>query len=136
MIVVDSSVWIDHLNDRRTARVVLLRQIIGRELVLVGDLILLEVLQGLRSDTEAARVERALRRFEVVSLLDGDRAPRAAANYRTLRARGITVRKTVDLIIGTFCIDESHTLLHDDRDFDPMEAHLGLRTFTIAPGSV
>ena len=136
MIVVDSSVWIDHLNDRRTARVVLLRQIIGRELVLVGDLIMLEVLQGLRSDTEAARVERALRRFEVVSLLDGDRASRAAANYRTLRARGLTVRKTVDLIIGTFCIDESHILLHDDRDFDPMEAHLGLRTLTIAPGSV
>lgn len=136
MIVVDSSVWIDHLNDHRTARVVLLRQIIGREPVLVGDLILLEVLQGLRSDTEAARVERALRRFEVVSLLDAARAPRAAANYRTLRARGITVRKTVDLIIGTFCIDESHTLLHDDRDFDPMEAHLGLRTLTIAPGSV
>ena len=136
MIVVDSSVWIDHLNDRRTARVVLLRQVIGRELILVGDLILLEVLQGLRSDAEAARVERALRRFEVVSLLDADRAPRAAANYRTLRARGITVRKTVDLIIGTFCIDESHTLLHDDRDFDPMEAHLGLRTLTISPGSV
>ena len=136
MIVVDSSVWIDHLNDCRTARVVLLRQVIGRELILVGDLILLEVLQGLRSDAEAARVERALRRFEVVSLLDADRAPRAAANYRTLRARGITVRKTVDLIIGTFCIDQSHTLLHDDRDFDPMEAHLGLRILTIAPRSV
>lgn len=136
MIVVDSSIWIDHLNDRRTARVVLLRQIIGREPVLVGDLILLEVLQGLRSDTEASRVERALRRFEVVSLQDADRAPRAAANYRTLRARGFTVRKTVDLIIGTFCIDESYTLLHDDRDFDPMEAHLGLRVLTTLPGSV
>jgi predicted nucleic acid-binding protein len=136
VIVVDSSVWIDHLNDSRTPRVVLLRQVIGRELILVGDLILLEVLQGLRSDTEATRVERALRRFEVVSLLDAARAPRAAANYRTLRARGITVRKTVDLIIGTFCIDENHTLLHDDRDFDPMEAHLGLRTLTTMPGSV
>ena len=91
--------------------------------------------QGLALDG-TIRVERALRRFDVVSLLDAHRTPRAAANDRTLRARGITVRKTVDLIIATFCIDESDTQLHDDRDFDPMEAHLGLRTLTMAPGSV
>jgi predicted nucleic acid-binding protein len=131
VIVVDSSVWIDHLNDRRTPRVALLRGIVGRGPILVGDLILLEVLQGLRSDAEAARVERALRRFEVAPMLDPDRAARAAAHYRALRALGVTVRKTVDLVIGTFCIDGGHALLHDDRDFDPMAEHLGLRT--VAP---
>ena len=131
MIVVDSSVWIDHLNDRRTPRVALLRGIVGRGPILVGDLILLEVLQGLRSDAEAVRVERALRRFDVAPMLDPDRAARAAANYRALRALGVTVRKTVDLVIGTFCIDGGHALLHDDRDFDPMAEHLGLRT--VAP---
>jgi len=131
VIVVDSSVWIGHLNDRRTPRVALLRGIVGRGPILVGDLILLEVLQGLRSDAEAARVERALRRFEVAPMLDPDRAARAAAHYRALRALGVTVRKTVDLVIGTFCIDGGHALLHDDRDFDPMAEHLGLRT--VAP---
>jgi predicted nucleic acid-binding protein len=133
VIVVDSSVWIDHLNDRRTPRVALLRGIVGRGPILVGDLILLEVLQGLRSGAEAARVERALRRFEVAPMLDPDRAARAAAHYRALRALGVTVRKTVDLVIGTFCIDGGHALLHDDRDFDPMAEHLGLRT--VAPAA-
>jgi predicted nucleic acid-binding protein len=133
VIVVDSSVWIDHLNDRRTPRVALLRGIVGREPVLVGDLILLEVLQGLRNGAEAARVERALRRFDVAPMLDPDRATRAAANYRAMRAQGVTIRRTVDLIIGTFCIDEGHALLHDDRDFEPMAQHLGLRTVAL-PG--
>jgi predicted nucleic acid-binding protein len=67
-----------------------------------------------------------LRRFEVVPLLDSDLAPRAARNYRTLRDKGITVRKTNDIIIGTFCIERGCSLLHDDRDFAPMEEHLGL----------
>jgi predicted nucleic acid-binding protein len=73
------------------------------------------------------RIERSLRRFDVVTMLDGALAVRAAANYRLLRSRGITIRKTIDLIIGTFCIELGHRLLHDDRDFDPMVEHLGLR---------
>ena len=131
MIVVDSSVWIDHLNDRLTPEVQRLRALVGREPILVGDLILLEVLQGLRNEREAALVERALRRFDVAAMLDPGLASRAAANYRLLRSRGVTVRKTTDLVIGTFCIERGHALLHCDRDFLPMQAHLGLRTSAV-----
>ena len=128
MILVDSSVWIDHLNDTATGAVQRLRTLIPVQPLLVGDLILCEVLQGLRSDREARLVERALRRFAVVSLLDADLAVKAATYYRALRARGITIRKTIDLIIGTFCIEGGHALLHDDRDFEPMVRFLGLQT--------
>ncbi|HEY0525656.1 MAG TPA: PIN domain nuclease [Stellaceae bacterium] len=127
MIVVDTSIWIDHLNDSPTEKVQRLRVLVGREPLLVGDLILCEVLQGLRSDAEAKLVERALRRFDLVSMLDPDLAIQAAANYRVLRGKGVTVRKTIDLIIGTFCMEKGHALLHDDRDFDAMQRHLGLR---------
>ncbi len=95
--------------------------------ILIGDLILLEVLQGARNDAHAARIERSLRRYPVAPMLDAGLAIRAAANYRALRARGITIRKTVDMIIGTFCLARGYALLHDDRDFDPMVQHLGLQ---------
>lgn len=127
MIVVDSSVWIDHLNDQITPEVGRLRVLIGHEAILVGDLILLEVLQGLRNEREAALVEWALRRFKVAPMLNPDLAPLVAANYRLLRGRGVTVRKTADLIIGTFCLEGGHALLHSDRDFLLMQAHLGLQ---------
>jgi predicted nucleic acid-binding protein len=127
VILVDSSVWIAHLNDAATNAVGRLRELLPTRPLLVGDLILCEVLQGLRSDREARLVERALRRFEIVSLLDADLAVKAAANYRSLRAHGITVRKTIDIIIGSFCIERGHMLLHDDRDFAPMVRLLGLR---------
>jgi predicted nucleic acid-binding protein len=131
VIIVDSSVWIDHLNNRVTPEVRHLRALIGREAILIGDLILLEVLQGLRDGREAALVERALRRFDVAPMLDPDLASRAAANYRRLRGRGVTVRKTADLVIGTFCIERGHALLHSDRDFLPMQVHLGLRVVDV-----
>jgi predicted nucleic acid-binding protein len=127
VIVVDSSVWIANLRNTDTEAVRRLRAFDDDDLIIVGDVILLEVLQGARDDLQALRIERNLRRFDVVTMLDGALAVRAAGNYRQLRARGITVRKTVDLIIGTFCIERDHRLLHDDRDFDPMVAHLGLR---------
>jgi len=127
VILVDSSVWIDHLNNNATSPVQRLRGLIPAQPLLVGDLILCEVLQGLRSEREARLVERALRRFALVSLLDPELAVKAAANYRALRARGITIRRTVDLIIGTFCIERGHALLHDDRDFEPMVRYLGLQ---------
>jgi predicted nucleic acid-binding protein len=127
VILVDTSVWIDHLNNAATIQVRTLRTLIGRQRLLVGDLILCEILQGLRSDGDAATVERALRRFDIVSLVGPDIAVRAASHYRLLRGKGVTVRKTIDMLIGTFCIEHGHTLLHSDRDFDPMETHLGLR---------
>jgi len=126
MILVDSSVWIAHLRGHRTAATAKLEAAASREPLLIGDLILLEVLQGARDDSHAARVERGLRRYALVPLLDGDLAHRAARNYRKLRELGVTIRKTADVIIGTFCIEHRYSLLHDDRDFAPMEEHLGL----------
>ena len=127
MILVDSSVWIAHLRGHRTPAAVKLEAAVAREPLLVGDLILLEVLQGARDGNHAARIERALRQYAVVPLLDADLASRAAWNYRKLRELGVTMRKTADIIIGTYCIEHSHSLLHDDRDFAPMAAHLGLQ---------
>lgn len=95
--------------------------------VLVGDLILLELLQGARDDTHAARIETRMLQFEVASLLDFELARIAARNYRKLRNLGYTPRSTADVIIGTYCIERGHSLLHDDRDFAPMQTHLGLR---------
>ncbi len=128
MILVDSSVWIAHLRGHRTPATEKLEAAAAREPLLVGDLILLEVLQGARDEAHAARIEQGLRQFAVVPLLDADLAPRAARNYRRLRDLGITIRKTADIVIGTFCIEHQHALLHDDRDFAPMAAHLGLKT--------
>jgi predicted nucleic acid-binding protein len=128
VILVDSSVWIDHLRNGVTRQVSHLRSLISREELLVGDLILCEILQGLRTDTEARLVEEALREFEVVSLVGPELAVKAAANYRFLRGRGFTIRRTIDLIIGTFCIERGHYLLHGDRDFAPMAQYLGLQT--------
>jgi predicted nucleic acid-binding protein len=98
-----------------------------REPLLVGDIILLEILQGARDDLHAARIERDLRRYAVVALLDDALAVSAARNYRKLRNLGVTIRKTADIIIGTFCIEHGHVLLHDDHDFAPMEKYLGLK---------
>jgi predicted nucleic acid-binding protein len=128
MILVDSSVWIDQINQTDTAQVRRLHELLPEGPLLIGDLILCEVLQGFRSEAQARLVQRSLSRFEIVSLCSPDLAVSAAGNYRMLRRYGITIRKTVDLIIGTFCIERGHVLLHSDRDFDPMERLLGLQT--------
>jgi predicted nucleic acid-binding protein len=132
MILVDSSVWIANLRNIDGEAVRKLRAIANEGLILVGDLIMLEILQGARNETQADRIEHGLRQFDIVSMLDDGLAVRAARNHQMLRQRGITVRKTIDLIIGTFCIERGHELLHDDRDFAPMAAHLGLRTPPLA----
>jgi predicted nucleic acid-binding protein len=126
VILVDSSVWIAHLRGERTRATATLEAAASRQPLLIGDLILLKVLQGARDESHAARIERGLSRYTLVPLLHPDLAPRAARNYRTLRGFGITIRNTADIIIGTFCIEHHHSLLHDDRDFAPMEEHLGL----------
>ena len=127
MILVDSSVWIDLLNDVVTEQVRRLRALLPTTPLLIGDLILFEVLQGFRIEAQARLVERSLSRFEAVSLIDPELAVKAAANYRFLRRRGITVRKTIAVIIATYCIERGHSLLHSDRDFAPMERLLGLQ---------
>ena len=128
MILVDSSVWIDLLNNVVTDPVRRLRALLPTTPLLIGDLILCEVLQGFRIEAQARLVERSLSRFEAVSLIDPELAVKAAANYRVLRRRGITVRKTIAVIIATYCIERGHSLLHSDRDFAPMERLLGLQT--------
>lgn len=127
MIVVDSSVWIANLRDHDSEAVRKLRAINEEDQILVGDLILLEVLQGARDEPHARQIEHGMRQFEVAPMLNDVLAVQAARNYRLLRQRGVTVRKTVDVIIGTFCIEHGYELLHDDRDFSPMVEHLGLQ---------
>lgn len=127
MIVVDSSVWIDFFNGNPTPRALFLRDRFGIDPILVGDLVLTEVLQGFRDDREFEAARSALNRFPIAPVVGPDIALYSARNYRTLRAKGVTVRKTIDLIIATFCLTHGHALLHEDRDFDPMETHLGLK---------
>src|SRR4051812_9245120 len=127
MIVVDSSVWIGQLRQSGSRAIDKLESIRHpTSTILVGDLILLEILQGARDDRHAARIARELRVFRTAEMLDRVIAVKAASNYRVLRSRGITVRKITDLIIATFCVERGHSLLHDDRDFEAFAAHLGL----------
>jgi predicted nucleic acid-binding protein len=126
VILVDSSVWIAYFRGLVTPATLKLEAFSAQQAVLTGDIVVLEILQGARDERHAARIERALRRYGIVSLLDAGLAIRAARNYRSLRALGITIRKTPDIIIGTYCIERGHALLHDDRDFESMQKHLGL----------
>jgi predicted nucleic acid-binding protein len=126
VIVVDSSVWIDFLKGRSAPHVARLRALLGRSEIIVGDLMLCEVLQGLEDERAAREVESLLRRFEIVPMAGDAIAVKAARNFRSLRGRGITVRKTIDLLIGTWCIEHRRPLLHNDSDFRPMARHLGM----------
>jgi len=126
VIVVDSSVWIDFLNGRTAPHVGRLRAMLGTDEIVVGDLMLCEVLQGLSSERAARDVEALLRRFEIAPVGGDATAVAAARNFRSLRRRGITVRKTIDMLIGTWCIENAMPLLHNDSDFRPMARHLGL----------
>jgi predicted nucleic acid-binding protein len=126
VIVVDSGVWIDFLNGRNAPHVRQLRALLGKDDVIVGDLMLCEVLQVFGSEHAAREVEALMRRFEIVAMAGAAIAIAAASNFRSLRRRGITVRKTIDLLIGTWCIEHRQPLLHNDTDFRPMVRHLGL----------
>ena len=126
MILVDSSVWIDYFNGRATPQTDWLDAALGAEFVVVGDLILTEVLQGFQRDRDFRTAKDLLLTFPVMEMLGQDLAIESAANYRRLRKKGITVRKTVDVIIATFCLHHRLSLLHGDRDFEPMERYLKL----------
>ena len=126
MIVVDSSIWVDVMRKIDNPGTRKFRSIDPTGDIILGDVVLLEVLQGARDDLNALRIERELRQFNLRQMLDGDIAIHAAANYRRLRSLGKTIRKTNDLIIGTWCIENRCALLHNDCDFLPMVDHLGL----------
>jgi len=127
MIFVDSSVWIDYFNGRITKQTNILDSIVGDELIIVGDIILTEVLQGFRQDKDFNKARELLDCFIFKEMLGMDIAVESAKNYRILRKKGVTVRKTIDVIIATFCIENNLPLLHSDRDFRAMEEHLALR---------
>jgi predicted nucleic acid-binding protein len=130
MIFVDSSVWIDHLRDVDSAVVHKLDSLIGGELLATGDLVLAEVLQGTDGERAFQQALMTLRTTQIIRVADEIAAVQAARNYRILREKGITVRKTIDTLIATRCISDGHELLHSDRDFDPFVEHLGLRVVT------
>ena len=128
MIVVDSSVWIDFFNGVSTAEVERLDGLLGVTPLAIGDLILVEVMQGFRSEQDVATARQLFRSLALLPMLGGGNAWKAAENYRQLRRKGITVRKTIALLIATRCLDKDWWLLHNDRDFEPLREHLGLRT--------
>ncbi len=131
MILVDSSVWINYFNGIDTWQTELLDQLLVEVPILIGDLILTEVLQGFRDDRDFENAKNALSVLPFRQIGGHEVALRSAQNYRILRKKGITVRKTIDIIIGTFCIIENVPLLHDDKDFEPMEKHLSLKTLSL-----
>ena len=127
MICVDSSVWIAWFNGIECRETALLDAMLGDRPVIIGDLILTEVLQGFRSDADCRKAMDAFATLFYAPMVGRHNALRAAENYRAVRARGVTVRKTIDVLIATFCIENGHDLLHADRDFDAMADHLGLK---------
>ena len=127
MILVDSSVWIDYFGGAASPEADQLDALLGVEPLLTGDLILAEVLQGFTSDRDFRQAKKLLESFEVVSMAGQEVCVQAAHNFRALRRRGVTIRKTIDTIIATCCIRNSYVLLHSDPDFDPFVEHLGLR---------
>lgn len=128
MILVDSSVWIDYFRGTATPEAEKLDALLGTEPIATGDLMLTEVLQGFVSDRDFNQAKKLLSALTIVEMVGQDIAIQAARNFRTLRARGITVRKTIDTLIATRCIESSLILLYSDRDFDPFVEHLGLRS--------
>jgi predicted nucleic acid-binding protein len=127
LIVADTTIWIDLLRGRNTTGSSLLEFFAGRDQLVVPDLVLYELMSGAHRTEDRLRIERMLVPYPVVEVAGEDRVRAAAEHYRDLRTRGISVRKTVDVLIASFCIIEDAPLIHDDRDFDPFERHLGLR---------
>lgn len=127
MIFVDSSVWIAYFNGVDSEPTRLLDTALGTTRIVVGDLVLAEVLQGFRADRDFRQARTLMLHLDVRSVLSPALALRAAEHYRFLRRQGTTVRKTIDTVIATYCIDEDLPLLHDDKDFLPFEQYLGLQ---------
>jgi predicted nucleic acid-binding protein len=126
MLIIDSTVWVDYFNGIKTPQTDYLDQIADKTPILMGDLILAEVLQGFRSDIDFEQARRVLAKYMQVAMVNPELALQSARNYRLLRRKGITVRKTIDSLIATYCIENEHDLLHNDSDYAGYEKHLGL----------
>lgn len=129
MILVDTSVWIDYFNGVKNDQTDILDDILSSQSVLIGDIILTEILQGFDSDTDFKKAKKALDPLDCVHLGGKSLAIKAASNFRLLRAKGITICKTVDMLIGSWCIEHEVELLHNDKDFDRMAEELPLRVY-------
>ena len=127
MIVVDTSVWIDYVNGVVTPQTNILDIELESSRLATGDLIIVEFLQGFRDDRQFLKAKDLMDSLEYYDFAGREMAINAAQNFRRLRKKGITIRKTIDVLIATFCIEYGFELLHNDRDFDPMEEILGLR---------
>lgn len=127
MIFVDSSVWIDYFNGATNTQTDYLDSLLGKEPIALGDLVLIEVLQGFRRDRDYRIAREMLTSLRVFTLGGQDIALQSAHNFRLLRKKGVTVRKTIDVLIATFCIDKDIPLLHSDKDFEPFHQYLKLR---------
>jgi predicted nucleic acid-binding protein len=128
VILVDSSVWIDFFRGVSTSQTDRLDALFGREPLAIGDVILTEVLQGFTNERDFDQALRLMTSLSVIDIAGRDIAVQAARHFRALRARGVTVRKTIDTLIATRCIESGHSLLYSDRDFDPFVEHLGLQS--------
>jgi predicted nucleic acid-binding protein len=128
VILVDSSVWIDYFRGMQSSQTDRLDGLLGNQPIATGDLVLTEVLQGFGSARDFNQGKKLLTSLPVIELVGGNIAIQAAKNFRTLRSLGITVRKTIDTLIATSCIEKGLVLLYSDKDFDPFVAHLGLQT--------
>lgn len=133
MIFVDSSVWIDYFNGNPTPETEMLDAILGSSPVCIGDIVLTEVLQGFKNEEDFDIATELLLSLNVVNVLDTSIALKSANNFRVLRKKGITVRKTIDVIIATYCIENSIPLLHSDKDFMPFHKYLNLLDSRLDP---
>jgi hypothetical protein len=131
MILVDSSVWIDYFNGKKNSKTDWLDSALGNKPIIIGDLILAEVLQGFQNENDFRTAKNLLLDFPFMEMVGKNMAINSAINYRFLKKKGVTVRKTIDVMIGTFCIHHHFSLLHDDRDFDPLEKYLKLKTIRV-----
>ncbi|MDR9414809.1 MAG: PIN domain nuclease [Gracilimonas sp.] len=130
MILVDTSVWIDYFNGVQNKQSESLDRILSEQSVLVGDIVLTEILQGFNSDKEFRLAKQALDPLDCIHLGGKSLAIKAASNFRFLRSKGVTNRKTVDMLIGSWCIEHEVELLHNDKDFDKIATKLPLQIFT------
>lgn len=128
MILVDSSIWVDYFNGTETLGTQKLDNLLGIEPICCGDLILAEVLQGFRDDSDYETAKKLLLSLPCHELASQKTCLESAKNYRFLRKKGITIRKTIDCLIASYCVENQIVLLHSDKDFHPFQQHLGLKT--------
>ncbi|HBA84005.1 MAG TPA: VapC toxin family PIN domain ribonuclease [Verrucomicrobia bacterium] len=127
MVIVDTSAWIEFFQNANSEVAQKVDQALEQDLIGIGDLIYCEVMQGLYHAEQQDRISKLLLSLPQFEMVGFQIAAKSASNYRRLRTKGVTIRKTIDVLIGTFCAENGHHLIHNDRDFDLMASHIGLK---------